>query len=434
MTTTDAHPDLAAEQTALARAYACLAAMRARTQAALEVTDNAAQEVDAEIARAHLAHRLRSLVLDVPGLSFGRLDSGGPLGSGIGQTWYVGRRHVEDERGDPVVVDWRADVATPFYRATVADPLDLVRRRRFMTTGTHLDDLYDEVFDDPDSVHAARHGGVPDPLLAELERSRTGEMRDIVATIAAEQDVVIRSDLSTCLVVQGGPGTGKTAVGLHRAAFLLYEHRELLDREEVLVVGPNPVFLRYIAQVLPSLGETATRQTTVERLVSGSSLRVQATDPPDRARLLGHPAMALVLERALRARLRPPTEDVVVHTDWGRVTLPADDIVRAVEEILARGVSFTTGRSALRTRLHRLAWQQHLEGRGDGAAPADQFDAALRRSSDFAAVITRVWPTVSGPALAKACSAARSPWRRRPGDCSTPANSACCCARSAPPR
>src|SRR5919108_189102 len=136
-------------------------------------------------------------------------------------------------------------------------------------TGRQVDDLFDEVFDDPDSVDAAHHGGIPDPLLAELERSRTGEMRDIVATIAAEQDVVIRAPLDTCLVVQGGPGTGKTAVGLHRAAFLLFEHRDVLDREGVLVVGPNPLFLRYIAQVLPSLGEAAARQTTVERLVRG---------------------------------------------------------------------------------------------------------------------------------------------------------------------
>ena len=221
------HPDLDRERENLRRAYACLAAMRDRTAAAVDVADNAAQEVDAAIAKAHLSHRLRSLSPDVPGLSFGRLDEE------TGETWYVGRRHVEDDKGDPVVVDWRAPVSTPFYRATANDPLGLRRRRRFLMTGTELDDLFDEVFDDPDSMHAAHShmGGIPDPLLAELERSRTGAMRDIVATIAAEQDVVIRAPLDTCLVVQGGPGTGKTAVGLHRAAFLLYEHRELLDRD-----------------------------------------------------------------------------------------------------------------------------------------------------------------------------------------------------------
>ncbi|HEX4866912.1 MAG TPA: hypothetical protein VFV32_04740 [Acidimicrobiales bacterium] len=275
------HPELATEQAYVDRAYAHLAAMRDRTRAAVAVADTAAQAVDAAIARTHLQARLRSLHTEVDGLSFGRLDAE------TGETWYVGRRHVEDERGDPVVVDWRAPVSVPFYRATAADPLELVRRRRFVMTKRRVDDLFDEVFDDPDSVDAAHHGGIPDPLLAELERSRSGEMRDIVATIAAEQDVVIRAGLDTCLVVQGGPGTGKTAVGLHRAAFLLFEHREVLDRAGVLVVGPNPLFLRYIAQVLPSLGEAATRQTTMDRLVGG---RVRAVDPRAVARLKGaHP-------------------------------------------------------------------------------------------------------------------------------------------------
>ena len=217
-------------------AYACLTAMRDRTAAAVAVADNAAQEVDAAIAKAHLSHRLRSLSPDVPGLSFGRLDDED------GDTWYVGRRHVEDDRGDPVVVDWRAPVSTPFYRATAADPLGLAPaaavpddRHRAATTSSTRSSTTPTRCTPPTPT-----GGIPDPLLAELERSRTGAMRDIVATIAAEQDVVIRAPLDTCLVVQGGPGTGKTAVGLHRAAFLLYEHRELLDRDGVLVVGPNP--------------------------------------------------------------------------------------------------------------------------------------------------------------------------------------------------
>jgi hypothetical protein len=280
---TTQHPDLDAERTYLDLAYEHLAAMRARARQAAAITEGAAAAVDSAIAQAHLQHRVGTLDVDVPGLAFGRLDGED------GAIWYVGRRHVEDERGDPVVVDWRAPVSTPFYRATAADPLDLRRRRRFMMTGRQLDDLFDEVFDDPDSVDAAHHGGIPDPLLAELERSRTGEMRDIVATIAAEQDVVIRAPLDTCLVVQGGPGTGKTAVGLHRAAFLLFEHREQLDRQGVLVVGPNPLFLRYIAQVLPSLGETAARQTTVERLVGG---RVRDFDTPEAARVKGDARMA----------------------------------------------------------------------------------------------------------------------------------------------
>jgi DNA helicase IV len=386
------HPDLEAERAYLARAYALLGVMRERTAAAVAVEESAAQAVDSAIAQAHLRARLRTLDDQVDGLSFGRLDGD------TGETWYVGRRHVEDERGEPVVVDWRAPVSTPFYRATPADPLDLVRRRRFIMTGRSLDDLYDEVFDDPDSVDAAHHGGIPDPLLAELGRARTGEMRDIVATIAAEQDVVIRAPLDTCLVVQGGPGTGKTAVGLHRAAYLLYEHRGELDRAGVLVVGPNPLFLRYIAQVLPSLGEAATRQTTIERLVGG---RVRRDDEPAVIRLKGDARLATLIARAARQQLRAPTDDVVLATPWGRTRLPAATLRDALEEIAARQVAFAVGRSALRTRLHRLAWLAHQEARGDDAVAADVFDDAMRSNADLAALATRMWPTVSAPALVK---------------------------------
>jgi DNA helicase IV len=386
------HPELSTEQAYLDRAYDHLARMRVRTQRATDVADNAAQEVDSAIAKAHLTARLRSLDTEVDGLAFGRLDDE------AGDTWYVGRRHVEDEAGDPVVVDWRAPVSTPFYRATAADPLDLVRRRRFLMTGRHVDDLFDEVFDDADSVDAAHHGGIPDPLLAELERSRTGEMRDIVATIAAEQDVVIRSPLETCLVVQGGPGTGKTAVGLHRAAFLLFEHREQLDREGVLVVGPNPLFLRYIAQVLPSLGEAATRQTTVERLVGG---RVAREDPPEVARLKGDARMAPLLLAAARHHLRLPTEDLTVATAWGRLRIPAAALAEAVDEIVARDVPFAVGRSAFRTRVRRLAWLGHPDSRWQDAAPSAAFDAEMRSNAELNKVVGRIWPSLSAPVLVK---------------------------------
>ena len=295
------HPDLDAEQSYIDDAYRCLAAMRDRTAKVAALEGMAAEAVDSAISQAHLRHRLASLDTDMDGLSFGRLDEE------AGDTWYVGRRHVEDGRGDPVVVDWRADVAVPFYRATAVDALGLSRRRRFMMTGKQLDDLYDEVFDDPDSVDAAHHGGIPDPLLVELERERTGEMRDIVATIAAEQDEVIRAPLDTCLVVQGGPGTGKTAVGLHRAAFLLYEHRRQLDVEGVLVIGPNPIFLRYIAQVLPSLGETAARQTTLERLLAGTAYRATGVDRDSAAAVKGDARMARVIARGVAGSRRPRT-------------------------------------------------------------------------------------------------------------------------------
>jgi DNA helicase IV len=382
------HLDVADEQAYLDHAYRCLEAMRATAARLAAIDDSAAQEVDSAAARWHLERRRDSLDPNVDGLSFGRLDDED------GASWYVGRRHVEDERGEPVVVDWRAELSTPFYRATAADPLGLHRRRRFLMTGRRLDDLFDEVFDDPDSVDAAHHGGIPDPLLAELERSRTGEMRDIVATIAAEQDQVIRAPLDTCLVVQGGPGTGKTAVGLHRAAFLLYEHRQKLDRQGVLVIGPNPLFLRYIAQVLPSLGETAVRQATLGQLLAGTAYRIRATDDAATARLKGDIRLAEVLARGVRATRGPAAgteaQPVELATRWGRIRLPAEDLAAAVTAIEARGVAHNVGRLALRTQLTRLVRQQLAARRGDELASAAELDTDLRADRAWQRTLDRL--------------------------------------------
>jgi DNA helicase IV len=395
------HPDVVEEQRYLDHAYECLAAMRDRAARATGVAEEAAaaDDVDSVAAAWHLRRRTDSLDPDMPALSFGRLDEE------TGETWYVGRRHVEDAGGDPVVVDWRADVSVPFYRATAADGFGLKRRRRFMMEGKRLVDLMDEVFDDPDSVHAAMHGGIPDPLLAELERARTGEMRDIVATIQAEQDVVIRAPLGTCLVVQGGPGTGKTAVGLHRAAFLLYEHRHTLDEQGVLVVGPNPVFLRYIAQVLPSLGETAVRQTTIERLLGG---RVRGFDSDAAARVKGDARMAAVIDRAHALLLRPPEDDITIATHWGGLTIDAGIVLEAMAAIEARGVPHNVGRNALRTQLNRLAYQVHQDRRGDDQAAPDSFDAELRANRAWQAALTRMWPAASATATVRKLLSSRT--------------------------
>jgi DNA helicase IV len=239
VTTMSAHRDLVPEQKYIDRAYECLSAMRART---LRLSDKelAGSADDSALVQDQLIYRLSSLDDDTKPLCFGRID-------GDGEIHYIGRRHVKDERDEPVVIDWRAPAATPFYRATMSDPMDLTRRRRFSVKGRQLIDIFDERFDDPDSLLAGAHT-VPDPLLAELSRARTGEMRDIVATIQAEQDVIIRTPLNRLVVVQDGPGTGKTAVGLHRAAFLLYEHRRKLERDTVLIIGPNDLLLRYVSK------------------------------------------------------------------------------------------------------------------------------------------------------------------------------------------
>jgi len=382
----DVHPDLDEERRYLKRAYDLLDAMRQRTERVRNAGELAGTAVDSAIAQAHLSYRLHSLAESKLPLCFGRLDEEPASGS---HTWYIGRRHVEDDAGDPVVVDWRAQVSTPFYRATFADPMGLARRRRFTLDGLDLVDLLDEDFDDPDSVGGG--GGVPDPLLAELERARTGEMRDIVATIQAEQDVVIRAPLEDLIIVQGGPGTGKTAVGLHRAAFLLYEHRLQLDEQRVLVVGPNRVFLRYISQVLPSLGETAVVQTTIDGLV-GVRYPVRGEDPPDVARVKGDVRMAEVVRRTCHGELSLVEHDVDASTPWGRVRITADEINELLMATLDRDVPLNVGREGFRRQVERLAVQR-------GPALHDEFRAALRRDRSFRTTLDKAWPSMSAPAV-----------------------------------
>jgi DNA helicase IV len=385
------HPDVEAEQAHLDRARACLVEMRSRTTHALANVGLAATEVDTEIARWVLERRLNEIDDDAPALCFGRIDEES------GDRWHVGRRHVEDTEGDAVVVDWRAPVSTPFYRATVQDPLGLHRRRRFSLEGARLVDILEEDFTDPDG--GVISGGIPDPLLAELERERTGEMRDIVATIAAEQDIVIRSPLHALLVVQGGPGTGKTAVALHRAAYLLYEHRAYLQERRVLVIGPNDVFLRYISGVLPSLGETAVVQSTLEGLVAARH-PVTRTDADVLGSLKGDRRIASVLAELVDARIRPPDEQIVLTSAWGRVRLEPREVRVIVDEIRARRVPHNVGREALRNQLLHLAYERHERTATTPALKA-RFVEGARADKGFQSLITRIWPAISASALVR---------------------------------
>jgi DNA helicase IV len=379
----DRHPELDAEQRYLDHAYACLAAMRARTAGTVAVAERTALQegtVDAGIVLWHLERRAQALAETPAALCFGRLDEE------TGERIYIGRRHVEDADNSAVVVDWRARASTPFYRATFADPMGLERRRRFVVEGHTLVDLFDEDFTDP--ATATHGGGIPDPLLAELERARTGEMRDIVATIQAEQDVVIRAPLDELIVVQGGPGTGKTAVGLHRAAFLLYEHRDLLERRRLLVVGPNRIFLRYIAQVLPSLGETAVVQATIDGLV-GIRYPVRGTDPPAVARLKGDGRMAEVLGRAVAARIQPPAGDVAVTTRFGVLRLAHDEVAGLMATVLGRNLASNEGREVFRQLLLQRAERVH------------GVELSTTEARPLRAVADKAWPSLSAPALVR---------------------------------
>ena len=257
------------EQEYLDRAHRWLTAMRTRAEALLDDLRGAGQpDLDYQAA---LVHRVAVLGESVRPLLFGRIDEAD------GPSWHIGRRHVEDDLGDPVVVDWRARVSMPFYRARVGESLGLKLRRQVMVDRRQVIAVADDLFGETRGELSGTRLRGGDALLAELERARTGEMLDIVATIQAEQDEIIRAPLDQLLSVQGGPGTGKTAVGLHRAAFLLYNY-PALSQDGVFVLGPSRAFLRYISAVLPSLGEEAVVQSTMGDLAP--RLKVRAEDTP----------------------------------------------------------------------------------------------------------------------------------------------------------
>ena len=322
------HDEVRREQAYVDRLYSRLDHLRSRTSAELaEVrrqgpvgTHQNRSERDA-FATLH-EHRLAQLEAVEDRLAFGRVDLRD------GDRRYIGRLGLADEEQTQLLVDWRAPAAREFYQATAASPGDVVRRRHLATRGRAVTGVEDEALD-LDSLDAGARGSLTGEgaLLAAVGAHRTGRMGDIVATIQSEQDQVIRSDLAGPLVVQGGPGTGKTAVALHRAAYLLYTHRERLMRSGVLLVGPNPLFLRYIEQVLPSLGETGVVLSTPAGLFPG----VTGVDErlAEVAALKGDLRMARVLERAVRARQRVPDRPRVLAIGSSRLTLTPEDVAAA---------------------------------------------------------------------------------------------------------
>jgi DNA helicase IV len=405
-----AHPELALEQAYVDRAYACLTAMRERAvylkslgYMGGNVTEGGVEVFDQQQWNRDKQERIDDLSETAASLCFGRIERAGEY------SWHIGRRHVEDADGEAVVTDWRASVATPFYRATVADPMGLDRRRRFLVEARLLSDIFDENLADPDSSSAGAY--VPDPLLAEVTRTRTGEMRDIVATIQAEQDVIIRAPLERCTVVQGGPGTGKTAVGLHRAAFLLYEHREYLERQRLLIVGPNRIFLRYIAQVLPSLGEVASTQLTIEGL-AGAAYTVRATDVDDTARLKGDLRMAAVIRRTVFDHVSSPRQDIVLSTRYGSLVLPAAEMAGLVDAALSRTQRYNDYRAVLRQQLFDLAWRIHRRKATSDITDREGLEADVRASVEVKAQLDKMWPNLTAAGVVRRL-VGNKPARRR---------------------
>jgi hypothetical protein len=377
--TTVPDPVLAAERGHLARAADCLTEMRT---AAAAVTDAGVDAWASERLGAARAERLRALAAD-PGVPpfFGRTDTGS-------ETFHIGRRHVRDAAGDPVVIDWRAPMSRPFYQASAADPQGLTRRRRFGFAEGELTSYDDELLAAGDQHDSAL-------LREEIERPRSGPMRDIVATIQPDQDDIVRAPLAESICVQGAPGTGKTAVGLHRAAYLLYTHGGQLARSGVLVVGPNNAFLRYIEQVLPTLGEVDVEQTTVATLTA--RVQVRAEDRPEVAVLKGDVRLAEVLRRALWGEIAKPADSVQVPLAGRRYRVPVERLKRYVDDLRRRArpsddqqlLHYAAGRERLAMLLAEDARRQKEEA---GGSPTDGETRKAARSAEVRAFCEEVWP------------------------------------------
>lgn len=385
---------LAHERAHLAASRAALRGMREDVQA-LDIRDVTANWVNAAVLQSQIDDRIKALAdLSHTPLFFGRLDYlhavGGELAEGAdGERFYIGRRHVHDAAGDPMVIDWRAPVSQPYYQASRKNPQDVGLRRRFGYTAGELtayedEHLTDPAEDGPGAEHTSRL------LQAEIERPRVGPMRDIVATIQPEQDEIVRSGLGGTVCVQGGPGTGKTAVGLHRVAFLLYAHRERLARTGTLVIGPNRSFLHYIEQVLPALGELEVKQATVDDLVR-TGVEVRGEDEAATAVVKGDARMAEVLRRAIRSHVTAPAEPVVVVRGSRRWRVPVYEIQEMVGELLARDMRYGAAHEALPQRIAHAVLVRMEEA---GEAPDDRVQNAVARNPAVKAAVKAVWPAV----------------------------------------
>jgi hypothetical protein len=380
--------------------------------------------VSEEYLKADLYRRAEALV-DLPDtpLFFGRLDyavwpdDAGQAGPGA--RFHIGRRHVHDPDGRPVVIDWRAPVSRPFYRASPAEPMGLARRRRFGFFGGELTAYEDEDFTGGGQPGAGQVPAAPGPaaavppapgsaaavpaapgpaatpaampasriLIEEIERPRSGPMRDIVATIQPDQDDIVRADADQTVCVQGAPGTGKTAVGLHRVAYLLYAHPERMRRGGVLVVGPNRAFLSYIRNVLPALGELDVTQLSVADLLA--TVPVRAAEPGHVAKIKGDARMAEVLRRALWQQIAGPAEPIVLSRGSRRWRVPAHEIAALVDELRLRGVRYGTGREMLS---HRIAHVILTRMEAAGETCDDRTHEAVRRTAAVRTAVNTVWP------------------------------------------
>ena len=399
---TQQHPELEQEQAYILHAYECLEASRVGALKIRELTSSGPggtfqARLERNVFDENLVHRLEQLELGNAALVFGRIDRTADSGDEV-ESFHIGRLAVADANREPVVVDWRAPVAEPFYRATGREPMGLLRRRHFVVEGPQLLALEDELFGEGHLGVGQDEGlGGDDPrqglrgystLLTALGRSRTGQLGDIVATIQAEQDEIIRSSQAGVLVVQGGPGTGKTVVALHRAAYLLYTHRFPLEDQGVLVIGPNRVFLRYIERVLPSLGEAGVQQVILADLIP--EVQFGLRESSNVARVKGNKRIAKVIDKAITDRERPLREDVQLPYGVGFVRLRAEESVQIIKAARRRYHRHNQARRYVENEVWAALAASFRSG-----ADAEDIRDALTGTPEIRAVLERMWPVLT---------------------------------------
>ncbi|MEE8725038.1 MAG: AAA family ATPase [Bifidobacterium crudilactis] len=383
------------EQRATDRAYQRLDTLRSQTRARLDTVRAAGshgsptQRTERDSFATMYEDRLTQLRAVEDRLVFGRLDAS------TGTSRYIGRIGLSTDEHEPILTDWRADAARPFYEATPSNHGDIVMRRHITLNFRTVVGLEDEVLDlkAPQVSQASQSGTLTGEgaLLASLSSKRTGKMTDIVATIQAEQDRIIRAPMGRAVVVQGGPGTGKTAVALHRAAYLLYTHRSTLERSGVLVVGPSSTFLHYIDQVLPSLGETGVVSRTIADLIPG--IVVERHDGPKAAQLKGDHRMARAVENAINARIRIPAKLPTVHINGIAVPVLATDIREAQDDARRSRQPHNEARKTfIRTMMHLLTerYGEQLDYTPE-QSELSQATSMLRMNDDIKRTLNLAW-------------------------------------------
>ena len=395
---------VAEEQEFVDRAYSRLDQLRSQYREQRQKIDanhgvgNAQGWTERDALATHFAELSSRLDNVEERLVFGRLDMKDHA------THYIGRISLLDEHSAPLLVDWRAPISAPFYQATAQEPLGVVRRRHLATRGRTVTSVEDELLD----VDQAQHQGLTlqgeGALMSALSSARSGRMGDIVATIQGEQDRVIRASDRGILVVQGGPGTGKTAVALHRAAYLLYTQRERLERSGVLIIGPSRTFLRYIEQVLPSLGESGVVQMTIGDIVPG--LSAQDDDPVDIAAIKGRAAFSRILREAVRLIPSLPDRDQVLQVWNRRVTLRIKDVQEALSRARRSGRPHNVARESFAMGLMELLAGRLIVEAGDASSTADidpddlrTWMSEIRDSVDARRAINLAWMPTQAPAF-----------------------------------